>query len=170
MLVCQLVLQVDPCRSILLVSLGPRVIYVLGRLQSNAIEMPLSEAPQRSCDCRNESEKAHRQVCLCNALLVDLGIDGKPPLLMGWQSATRWRSMVAPYPEGPPLTPRLLTMNPFPDKPPAMTQQSSISINAGARITSLRPETAKKLHDGYATIVICVRRSSGLNAGLKLDT
>jgi hypothetical protein len=39
-----------------------------------------------------------------------------------------------------------------------------------ALMTSLRPETAKKLHDGYATIVICVRRSSGLNAGLKLDT
>ena len=79
--------------------------------------MPLSEAPQRSCDCRNESEKAHRQVCLCNALLVDLGVDGKPPLLMGWQSATRWRSMVAPYPKSSPSTPRLLTMNPFPQAP-----------------------------------------------------
>src|ERR1700730_5412784 len=115
MLVCQLVLQVGPCRSILFVSPGPSRHYVLGRLQSNAIRVPLSEAPQRSCDCRNESEKAHRQGFSCNALLVDLGIDGKPPLLTGWQSAAYWRRTLAPCPEGPPLT-TLLGMNPLSDK------------------------------------------------------
>jgi hypothetical protein len=61
-------------------------------------------------------------------------------------------------------------MNPFPDKPPAMTQPILNFYQRSALMTSLRPETAKKLHDGYATIVICVRRSSGLNAGLKPDT
>lgn len=94
MLVCPLVVQVDLCRSILLVSPGPSCRYMLGSLQSNAIKVPLSEAPQPTL---NSYQRRCSDDCL-------------------------------------------------------------------------RPETARDNPDGYATIVICVRRSSGLNAGLKLDS